>query len=462
LGRLYGKQFNSRFFITIKKAYILVRDVPKYKLFYVFGYTIMVTGRFGTSISNFDFRRLPGYNEIQYRRFTKDLTHVPEGPIPERGPTVKAWPGKFVIGLTGNIATGKSVVRRMFEHLGAYGIDADALAHRAMAKGAPGYQPVVTMFGKWLLGPDGQIERAKLGRIVFSDAQALAQLEAILHPLVREAVDVLVRRSKQRVIVLEAIKLLESPLKLNCDRIVVAYAPEEVQLSRLVEKRKLSRALARQRIAVQPPQREKITAADYVIRNDGSYEDTWHQVSVLWQELFPVEEQVTREIPPGDRIIIERARPNDAAEIAAFMNHHQFKNVPVSASDIMATFGEKAFLLLRVGDKLSGMAGWQVENLVSRTDEVHLDPSLSTSDGIRKILDKVERSSRDLQCEVSLLFLPPKLARREDIWRGLGYEARTVQSLGVRAWQEAAQESMPHGTVLLFKQLRKDRVLRPV
>jgi dephospho-CoA kinase len=375
---------------------------------------------------------------------------------------MKAWPGKFVIGLTGNIATGKSVVRRMFEHLGAYGIDADALAHRAMAKGAPGYQPVLTMFGKWLLGQDGQIERAKLGRIVFSDPQALAQLEAILHPLVREAVDVLVRRSKQRVIVLEAIKLLESPLRQHCDRIVVAYAPEEVQLNRLVEKRKLSHAVARLRIAAQPSQRDKITAADFVIRNDGSYEDAWHQVSVIWQELFPEEEPAVREVSAGDHVIIERARPNDAADIAAFINLYRLKNNPISASDIMAAFGEKAFLLLKIGGKLSGLVGWQVENLVSRTDEVHLDPSLPITDSMRKILEKVERSSRDLQCEASLLFLPPKLARREEIWRGLGYENRTVQSLGVRAWQEAAQESMPHGTVLLFKQLRKDRVLRPV
>jgi dephospho-CoA kinase len=81
---------------------------------------------------------------------------------------------------------------------------------------------------------------------------------------------------------------------------------------------------------------------------------------------------------------------------------------------------------------------------------------------MRMILNEVERSSRDLQCEVSLLFLPPKLARREETWREMGYESRTIESLGVRAWQEAAQESMPEGSVLLFKQLRKDRVLRPV
>jgi dephospho-CoA kinase len=93
---------------------------------------------------------------------------------------MSAWPGKYVIGLTGNIATGKSVIRRMLEHLGAYGIDADALSHRAMAKGAPGYAPVVQHFGQWILASDGQIDRSKLGRIAFADPEALKKLETII------------------------------------------------------------------------------------------------------------------------------------------------------------------------------------------------------------------------------------------------------------------------------------------
>ena len=101
------------------------------------------------------------------------------------------WPGKIILGLTGNIATGKSVVRRMLEHLGAYTIDADALAHRVISKGAPGYQPVLDKFGTWLLDKDGQIDRVKLGKLVFADGQALAQLEDIVHPYVGQAVDML-------------------------------------------------------------------------------------------------------------------------------------------------------------------------------------------------------------------------------------------------------------------------------
>ncbi len=117
------------------------------------------------------------------------------------------WPGKNVIGLTGNIATGKSVVRKMLEHLGAYSIDADALSHRAIAKGAPGYQRVIDTFGKWILDSNGEIDRNKLGKLVFNDPEALRQLEIIVHPLVEQAVDLMIKRASQRVVVVEAIKI---------------------------------------------------------------------------------------------------------------------------------------------------------------------------------------------------------------------------------------------------------------
>ncbi len=377
---------------------------------------------------------------------------------------MSAWPGKFVIGLTGNIATGKSVVRKMLEHLGAYGIDADALAHRAIASDAPGYQPVVETFGTWILGPDRQIDRGRLGRIVFADPQALAALEAIIHPLVRQAIDALVRRTRQNVIVIEAIKLLEGPLKAACDTIFVTYAPAEVQVARLVQKRGLSVEVARQRVNSQPSQDEKLAVANVVIRNTASYEHTWRQVVAAWQALFPGQEARPLRPPTATRgeMVVERARPRQAGEIAAFITRITANQKKMSREDVMAAFGEKAFLLLKMDGKLIGLAGWQVENLVARTDEVYLEPNLDPARALRLIIEEVEKASRDLLCEASLLFLPASLARRDEIWRSLGYEARSIESLGVRAWQEAAQESMPAGTVLLFKQLRKDRVLHPV
>ncbi len=377
---------------------------------------------------------------------------------------MSAWSGKYVIGLTGNIATGKSVVRRMLEHLGAYGIDADALGHRAIAKGAPGYQPVVETFGKWVLGSDGQVDRAKLARIVFADAEALARLESIIHPLVTQAIDVLIRRSTQRVIVIEAIKLLESGLQLMCDSLWATHAMQEIQLVRLMKKRGMSEAVARQRIASQPPQDEKVAAANYVIRNDGSFEDTWKQVVAAWQELFPAAETGSlRSVKAAEgELAVQRARPRQASEIASLITRLSGGKRKLQRDDIMEAFGEKAYLLLSLGENPVGLVGWQVENLVARTDEVYLDPTIPYNQAMQALTEEVERASRELQCEISLVFLPPELIQRNEVWSSLGYEERNIHSLQVRAWEEAAQESMPPGSKMLFKQLRKDRVLRPV
>jgi len=377
---------------------------------------------------------------------------------------MSAWPGKFVIGLTGNIATGKSVVRKMLEHLGAYGIDADALGHRAIANDAPGYHDVLNTFGKWILGPDGQIDRTRLAKVVFSDPEALEQLEAIVHPLVRQAVDLLIRRSKQKVIVIEAIKLLEGPLRQACDTIWVTYAQKEVQIARLVQKRGMSRSLAHQRVNAQLPQIDKVKLANTVINNEGSFEDTWRQVTRAWKALFPAYETpvVKPVVVPRGALMVEKARPRHAAEIAALIGRLSDGGKKPTGDDIMAAFGEKAFLFLKRDGSPVGVIGWQVENLVERTDEVYIDQGQSLSNAMEALLNEIETTSRDLQCEVALLFLPPELSRQGEVWKSLGYEPRTIESLGVRAWQEAAQETIGNGEAMFFKQLRKDRVLRPV
>jgi dephospho-CoA kinase len=260
---------------------------------------------------------------------------------------MSAWPGKYVIGLTGNIATGKSVVRKMLEHLGAYGIDADALAHRAIAPGSPGYKPVVEMFGKWIVADDGQIDRARLAKIVFNDAEALRLLEQIIHPLVEQAVDLFIRRSKHKVVVIEAIKLLEGNLSKRCDQVWVTYTPEEVQLQRLLQKRGMTEEAARGRIAAQSPQEEKVARANQVITNSGSFEDTWQKVYTAWLEIFPEEAEAAPEQATGvGELVVQRARPRQSNEIARFMRDQCKGMRKLTASDIMAAFGEKAFLLL--------------------------------------------------------------------------------------------------------------------
>jgi dephospho-CoA kinase len=379
---------------------------------------------------------------------------------------VSHFPGKYAIGLTGNIATGKSVVRRMLEHLGAYTIDADALAHRVISKGAPGYQPVLDMFGAWILDKDGQIDRSRLGRLVFSDPQALAQLEAIIHPYVGQAVDILVRRAGQKVAVIEAIKLLESKLRSQCDSIWVTDASEEVRIERLVRKRGMSRADALQRIHSQSAQKDKLAAANVIITNNGSYEDLWKQVSNAWKRIAPAQEagpvtEVVSKPKPGS-FSLQRGKPRDAKKIAELMTRLSRGRRAMNQEQVMEAFGDKAFLLLSQGNKLVGLAGWQVENLVARTTDLYLDPGTAVDQALPVLMADVERASSDLQCEASLVFPPMELVGLDAVWKQAGYERRTPETLGVQAWTDAAHESMPKGAALFFKQLRTDRVLRPI
>jgi len=375
------------------------------------------------------------------------------------------WAGKYIIGLTGNIGTGKSVVRRMLEHLGAYGIDADALAHRTFAREAPGYQPLIDQFGKWIINSDGEIDRARLGRVVFSDPEALKILEGIIHPLVDQAIDFLIKRAPQKVIVIEAIKLLEAGLGEKCNSIWVSYAPKDIQLARLTQKRRMTRMDAIQRIESQPSQELKIEAAQIVINNIGSFEDTWKQVVAGWKKVVPASKAVEAAEEPVLRkgpFTITRGRPGDSEAIAALINKVENRRIPLTVNDIMEGFSEKAYLLMHMDGSLMALAGWQVENLVSRTTELVMDGSLATDRILPMLVHEIERTSRILQCEISLIFTSPKLGRQEALWQNLGYIQMLPEALNVRAWKDAARESIPPGTMMLFKKLREDRVLRPI
>ena len=129
---------------------------------------------------------------------------------------------------------------------------------------------------------------------------------------------------------------------------------------------------------------------------------------------------------------------------------------------VMEAFGDKAFLLLQKNSELVGIAGWQVENLVARTTDLFLDPQVAADIALPLIISEMERASSDLQCEASLIFPPIDLVGFDAVWKQLGYERRSPETLGVQAWTDAANESMPKGSALFFKQLRTDRVLRPI
>jgi dephospho-CoA kinase len=191
----------------------------------------------------------------------------------------------ILIGLTGNIATGKSMVAQILSELGAHVIDADKVAHEVMAPGAPAYEAVLDAFGPAILAPDGTIDRWKLGEIVFRDPEALQRLEAAVHPATIAEVTLRILQATEPVIVVEAIKLIEAGLHRSYDALWVVTAPRQLQIERLVKVRGLTEEEAALRVDAQPPQEEKVAVADLVLVNDGSLEALREKVAAAWSEI---------------------------------------------------------------------------------------------------------------------------------------------------------------------------------
>lgn len=191
----------------------------------------------------------------------------------------------FLIGITGNIGTGKSTVARMLVDLGAEAIDADEVAHQVMRRGTETHARVVEAFGPQILTAGGQIDREKLGSIVFADPEALAELEAIVHPATLQMIDRRIAATRADVVAIEAIKLIESGLAAQCDSVWVVTCRKDQQIARVVSQRDLSREEARRRLEAQGAQVEKVARADVVIDNSGSLSATRKQVRAAWDRV---------------------------------------------------------------------------------------------------------------------------------------------------------------------------------
>ena len=189
------------------------------------------------------------------------------------------------IGLTGNIATGKSTVGLVLADLGATVIDADKAAHRTMEPGSEVYKSIVAAFGSSIVGEGGAIRRESLGRIVFNDPAALRRLEEIVHPATRLEVQRQIAEADTDVIVIEAIKLIEAGWHRTCQALWVTTCPMEIQIERLVATRRLRYDQAYQRVTSQPPQHLKIELADVVIDTSGSLAETRRQVEAAWRAI---------------------------------------------------------------------------------------------------------------------------------------------------------------------------------
>jgi len=191
------------------------------------------------------------------------------------------------VALTGGIATGKSYCLRQFERLGAAVIDADVLAREAVAKDTPGLRAIVTRFGPAIVSPDGTLDRAALGRVVFADNRARGDLEAIVHPEVYQRIrEWLANLGAGIPIAIADIPLLfESGHHHDYDRVVVAACAPQEQIRRMADRNALSEAEALARLAAQWPIAEKISRAHYVIRTDSGFAETDRQVKDVYDRL---------------------------------------------------------------------------------------------------------------------------------------------------------------------------------
>jgi dephospho-CoA kinase len=194
-----------------------------------------------------------------------------------------------ILGLTGGIAAGKSVVARRLAELGAVHVDADALAREVVEPGTPALEAIRRRFGDAVISPDGTLDRAALGAIVFSDADARSDLNRITHPAVR-------RRSQERfaeaaaadpdgIIVYDVPLLVEGARRDEFERIVVVHADRENRLRRLVELRGMTPEDSARRIDAQATDEERLAVADDVIDTNGTLDETLRQVDALWERL---------------------------------------------------------------------------------------------------------------------------------------------------------------------------------
>ena len=338
---------------------------------------------------------------------------------------------KTIIGLTGNIATGKSVVRRMLANSGALGIDGDDIAHRMLYTGGPAYQPVIETFGNEILSENEQISRRKLGEIVFNDPNMLEKLESLVHPAVTEAILQRANRSQELIIVIEAIKLLEAGLGEICDTIWVSHASPDHQLERLMQTRKMGKTEAQNRITGQPSQSKKRSRADIVINTEGPFISTWHQVQRALNDTIK-----TNQI--SDRQNIKKAQgwtsqtPSDLPEtsIEAFWKANSGEN----PSNLYESLGMSMILPILFTSKLEALVIWKNTNFTASLSKEILSQSSKGSEV--PVLPAFEAHCERKQCEI--LFLPDCF-KPDDRLAKAGFTRRRVADLPYPAWRIAGE-----------------------
>ncbi|MGQ9860179.1 MAG: dephospho-CoA kinase [Thermodesulfobacteriota bacterium] len=202
---------------------------------------------------------------------------------------------RLLLGVTGGIASGKTTVANMLSELGAPIVDFDLIARKVVEPGQPALKEIVDYFGTQVLQQDGTLDRKKVSEIVFKDVEKRKKLEGFIHPRMGEEVlrqvNALAEKDPNAIIQMVVPLMIEMNLQYQCHKLLVVYIPEEMQIQRLMERDSITRDQAMAMLKAQLPIEEKLRYADFVIRNDGSLEETRRQVEELWAKLKEIQRQ---------------------------------------------------------------------------------------------------------------------------------------------------------------------------
>ncbi|MCP5100035.1 MAG: dephospho-CoA kinase [Chloroflexi bacterium] len=415
--------------------------------------------------------------------------------LPIQGETV-SLNGKLIIGLTGNIATGKSAVMRLAIEQDALTLDADKIVHEIMDNDAQMQAALAVAFGGDIRKGNGRIDRRKLGEIVFKDPAALQDLEAMLHPEVHRQLAQRIQNSDAKIIMIEAIKLLEGNLIDICHKVWVTRCAPQRQLERLRICRGLDTKEATTRIKAQPPQAEKVAVADVVIDTNGYMRDTETQFRMAWRRLpdptsvetkqlvvppkqepiEPAQREKTEksdaqttdtpektappltETPRPDNLQVRRAKPSDIPGILLLIQRATDGKVKMKRAELLMALSERGYFIGQVDSEISIVAGFSIDSQIAQVDQIYVYPLEMAAVTGTAVIEEVSRSAFNHMAEIAIIYLPnespPELHAIVD---AAGYITEPKEQLA-RNWQVAIEENQPDDTFFVIKIFRDTRV----
>lgn len=410
------------------------------------------------------------------------------------------YAGKLIIGLTGNIATGKSAVTHLAYEQGALTIDADQIVHELMDNDANMQAAIAVAFGPEVRREDGRINRRKLGEIAFADPTAMQDLEAMVHPAVGKEIDARIMASDKPIVFIEAIKLLEGNLREICHQIWVTRCSPQRQLERLRVCRGMETEVAAVRIKAQPPQEEKVAQSDVLIDTNGLMKDTESQFNLAWDRLpdpitVPAKSRLPRpeekekgrtkaltgrlvlpksaappkkdapkapppRLEPSERpadLQVRRARPSDIPSILLLIQKATEGKVKMKRAELLMALSERGYFIGQVGSEISTVIGYNIDSQVARIDEIYIHPLEMAAQTGKAVLEDIEISAASHMGQIIVAFLAldaPEAIRT--LFTAEGYKQMPLAEMA-RNWQTAVQESQPENTEVLVRLLRDTR-----